>query len=176
MTQENQTHTIEVNYDLPLEDALKAGGYDWANDNLTSEHFPPTRSGIESVEVHLVHPGRGMNTDEPLKEIDKLGLSPGTIEVSLAFGANLDTRDLQREFPIIALGSVWTHPDRGPYVPVLWGHNRKKRDADLWQLEGWLSNYRFLAVMNWEKIGDYLNLRSRKVPDRNVPGTSEYHV
>ena len=115
-----ETHTLEVNYDQPLEEAIKAGGYKWTCSDLNSEHFPRTRSGIETIEVHLVCTGRQMNTDEPWKEIDKLGLRPATIEELLAFGANPDTRDLQRQFLVVALGSVWARSNDHRYMPALW--------------------------------------------------------
>ena len=116
----SETYTIEVNYDLPLPEALEAGDYSWVCSDLTSEHFPPTRSGIKNVEVRLVCTGRQMNTDEPWKEIDKLGLRPATIEELLAFGANPDTRDLQRQFLVVALGSVWARSNDHRYMPALW--------------------------------------------------------
>ena len=141
---ESNTHTLTVNYGQSVEDALKAGNYDWVNDYITSRNFPPTRRGTETVEVSLVHFGRVMTSDEVLEELDRQGLRPATVEELLALGAQYP--DLQRQFPIIALGSVCVGPSGHRSVPVLWSDGRY-RDASLdWLDDDWGSCYRSLAV------------------------------
>lgn len=81
-------------------------------------------------------------------ELDRRGLRPATIEELLAFGAAYP--DKQREFSIIALGSVCIgQPIRRNYVPCLWlesaGRCLGLRGAEL---GGWYANYRFAAVVN----------------------------
>lgn len=141
---ESQTFILQVNYGQSVEEALKAGSYDWANDNLTSEHFPSLRRGIETVEVHLVHFGRSMTPDEITTELEKQGLRPATIEELLALGATYP--DLQRQFPIIALGLVWMNPGGLRRAPVLGGSGCERRARLLWFVVAWSSSYRFAAV------------------------------
>ncbi len=139
---ESNVFTLTVNYDLSIEDA--AGNYDWVNDNITNRNFPLTRRGTETIEAHLVHFGRVMTSDEVLDELDKQGLRSATIEELLAFGA--DHPELQRQFPIIALGSVWVDPGGGRCVPVLWSFGRRRSVGLSWLGYEWLSRYRFAAV------------------------------
>lgn len=147
--QEAQTFTLRVNYDQSVEEALTAGSYDLMNNDLTSEHFLPTRRGIEQVELKLIHFGRQMTSDEVTTELDKQGLRQATIEELLALGADLHTQDLQRQFSIIALGSVWTSPSGNRRVPVLWGDDRERCAGLRWFAFDWRSDYRFAAVSKY---------------------------
>lgn len=143
---EHQIFTLEVNYDQSAEEALGAGNYDSVNENLAGEHFPSTRGGIEQVVVHLIHFGRQMTSEEVLEELDKQGLRSATIEELLALGADPHTKDLQRQFPTVALGSVLTYPSGHRYAPALWGGDRDRCASLHWFDSGWFSGYRFAAV------------------------------
>ena len=146
MTQENQTYTFEVDHDKSVEEMVKAGEYDYVSSDLTSENFPSTCSGVKTIEAHLVHYGRFMTDEEITSDLDGKGLRDCSIKELLAFGANPDMRDLQRELPIIARRSVWTDPLGYRRVPALWSFAHE-RSADLWWLvSGWHSDVRFLAV------------------------------
>jgi len=97
-------YTLLANYDRSVEEAIKAGKYNWFDNNITSNHFPSEEAGAKEVSIELVHFGRNMVTDEVLSELDK-GVRPATLKELLALGEKHP--NLQREFPIIALGSVW---------------------------------------------------------------------
>jgi hypothetical protein len=96
---------VVVNYNRTIEQLVKAGKYDWSNPDITSKNFPSNKKGNAQVSIQLVHFDRTMTSDEVLKELDKQGLRPATLPELLAFGAKYP--DKQREFPIVALGSVW---------------------------------------------------------------------
>ena len=93
-----------------------------------------------------------MESDVMIAEMDKRGYRPATIEELLALGESHPA--LQREFPIIALGSCWMIPHgAGSLVPGLWAIFGDRYLAVGW-LESrldynslrWDDNYRFLAV------------------------------
>ena len=100
--------------------------------------------GKVDLEIVLVHFNRDISSEDALKEMDALGLRPAKIEEPLAFGETHP--DIQREFPIIALGSVWRgrNGDRGVPFLVGWGGRRGLR-LD-WFEVGWIGRCRFAAV------------------------------
>ncbi len=95
------------------------------------------------IEFELVHLNKDVSTDKALAELDKQGLCPALYEELLAFAAKYP--ELQKQFPIVALGSVCRYDDDlySPYVR--W--NDVERDLDFyWIDDGWCDRYRFLAV------------------------------
>lgn len=54
--------------------------------------------------------------------------------------------NLQREFPIVALGSVWRDGGGGRHVPVLGCGGAGRRLSLGWFEFGWDDGYRFLGV------------------------------
>ncbi|MFH1990409.1 MAG: hypothetical protein ABIJ19_00960 [Patescibacteria group bacterium] len=85
-----------------------------------------------------------MGTGEVLSELDKMGLRPVTLKELLALGEGFP--NLQREFPIIALGSVWDS-DNFRHCPRL-GGDTSERILFLSWITGrwWGDGYRFAAV------------------------------
>jgi len=100
-----QMYPIIVNYERSVEDGVEAGHYDWVNSNITSEYFPTERKGTAKVEVKLIHFNRSISTDEALRELDRMGYRPAELHELLVFGEKY--QKIQREFPILALGSVF---------------------------------------------------------------------
>ena len=138
--------TLSVNYSRTVEDGIKAGKYDWSNSDITSGHFPTKHcpGSEEGVKIELVHFGKNMNTEDVLSELSKKGLRPAELHDLLVLGEKHS--DLQREFPIIALGSVWQAPDGNRRVPYLYGHG-SERSLDLsWVGSRWIGSCRFAAV------------------------------
>ena len=116
------TYSIAVDYTRTLAAMIAAGEYDYINLDVTKAHFSiqrpsankvasdggPYRKSVnqnKNTEVVLVHLTRVASEDEALFHMDKLGLRPARIEELLAFGEKYP--DLQRQFPIVALGSRW---------------------------------------------------------------------
>ncbi len=138
------TCPVTANYDLTVEKAIKAGKYDWSNSDINSKNFPSDRKGTAEVAIELVQFGRYMESDEVLAELDKQGLRPATLPELLAFGAKYP--DKQREFPIVALGSVWRY--RGGYrdVAYLYSYAGDRYLNLSWLGSRWGASYRFAAV------------------------------
>lgn len=136
--------TVEVDYTKPIADMVTAGGYNYANPNITAENFPVTGNGTVECEVILVHFDRNIKSEAAITELEQMGLQPAKIEHLLALGAKHP--DLQREFPIICLGSSWVDSDGDRDVPCLddWG---ARRSLDLhWFGDVWVGDCRFAAV------------------------------
>lgn len=135
---------LSVNYDLPLTEAIDAGNYAGVNSSITSQNFPPTKHGKTDLEIILVRYDRRMTSEEVLSALDKEGLRPVELPEFLAFGAEYP--ELQRQFSIVGLGSVWK--DRKGYrnVPCLYEAS-EARYLDLhWWDDGWYSFSRFAAI------------------------------
>lgn len=129
------TFPVTVDYTLPLMEMIKAGRYDWVNPDITEEHFPVKGEGIREVVVELIHFGRFMETDDVLRELDRLDLRPATIEELLALGAKYP--EVQREFPVMALGSVWQGPVGYRDAPFLHGDGSERVVFLFWLGYGW---------------------------------------
>lgn len=137
------TCTLQVNYDLRLEAAVKAGKYDWVDGYISDKHFPSKRSGLAEIGIQLVHFNKVMSSKDILKELDEMGLRPAELSELLAFGAKYP--DEQRKYPIVALGSVWHGWYDCQYVPCL-ERCGGKRGLDSRFAYGWNECNRFLAV------------------------------
>lgn len=139
----NKVFTVMVNYDLPLKEMIKAGEYDWVNSDITQKYFPVKGNGQAERELILVHFGRSMSSDKVLNELTRQGLKPAKIEDLLALGSL--RKELQRKFPIIAFGSVWTIPDGYRFVTYLSGRDSERRLDLYWYDLVWGDICRFLA-------------------------------
>lgn len=143
---EKNIFTVTVDYDQALAQMIKAGNYNWANDDITSDHFPTVGVGQEECKFVLVHLDKPVTTKEALEEIRRRGLLPAKIEHLLAFGAKYPEK--QREFLIVELGSVWVDP-RGRRRVACLAENVGERELGLsWSVPGgeWPGHCRFLAV------------------------------
>ena len=133
-----------IDYDRLVEDGIKAGKYDWKNDDIMSKNFPSQETGTREATVELFRYGKDMSTDEVLAELDKQGYRPATLKELLAIGEKHP--DLQKEFPIFALGSVWQNPSDGRGCPCLSGGGSKRRLILDWIDFRWDGRCRFAAV------------------------------
>lgn len=137
-------YSIMVDYSQSLAKMVKAGNYDWVNSDINSKHFPLKGKGKHKLEAVLFHFNRSIESDEAIAEMNKQDYHPATIEELLALGKKYP--DLQKEFPIIALGSVWRGPGGGRSVPCL-DRGGSERFLSLgWFGYGWDAHDRFLAV------------------------------
>ena len=135
---------IRVNYAMSVKEMVKLGNYDWANSDINTRNFPTTRTGKADIEVELLHFNRKISSGDALKEIDKLGYRAAELHEFLAFGAKYP--DVQREFPIIELGSVWRRSDGYCSVASLF-RDGLERYLDFGSLGSiWLDCCRFAAV------------------------------
>lgn len=134
---------VVVDYSKTLDEMIAAGLYDWKNDNINAKNFPVDGKGTSAVNVELIHFNRTIESNEALNELDKMGYRPATLPELLAFGAKYP--DKQREFPIIALGSVWRRLDFRCVACLVCGGGRRGLRLR-WLLNGWRADDRFAAV------------------------------
>ena len=84
----DNTFHLVVAYAMSVGEMVAAGKYDWANSEITSEHFPVARQGKSEVEAKLVHLNRYFGSgDEVLRELDRMGYRPADLAEGLTFGA-----------------------------------------------------------------------------------------
>ncbi|MST04401.1 MAG: hypothetical protein EXS49_02440, partial [Candidatus Pacebacteria bacterium] len=108
---------LTIGYSLVLEQMIELGNYDWKDPAITAKNFPlERRDEKRQVKGILVHYGRDMSTDAVLSDLNAKGLRPAPIDELLALGAKHP--DLQRKFPIVALGSSFVYGG-GRYYPYL---------------------------------------------------------
>jgi hypothetical protein len=136
--------TITIDHDRSVEEMVRAGKYDWSNDDITSKHFLSDRKGTTQVRIQLIHFNRAMESDDVLHELDKQGLRPATLPELLALGEKHP--ELQRQFPIVALGSVWRRLFGDRRVACLYGHVGGRRLRLNWFDGRWCGDCRFAAV------------------------------
>jgi len=138
------TYRVTVNYALTLEQMIQAGKYDAINPDITESNFPVNVRDNGEVKVHLVPFDCIMKTDDVLVELNKQGLRPAELPELLALGAQYP--ELQRRFPIVALGSVWQDPDRIRDVPCLYGRSSRRNLVLIHFHCGWGGSCCLLAV------------------------------
>ena len=141
------TYTVTVNYSLTKPQMIAVGNYDYVNDFLRDND--PVEGKIEGagqVEVALerIHFNQVISTTDALKEIKKMGREPARLEHLLALGAKHP--NLQKEFPIVALGSVWQYPHDYRGVAYLGGWDGGRRLDLSWSDDDWFGSCRFLVV------------------------------
>lgn len=81
-------------------------------------------------------------SEDAIAKLDKMGLRPGTVEELLAFGATFP--DMQRKFPIVALGSSAELDGRRAVAYLFGGDSGRRLNLDCWG-GAWVGRYRFLA-------------------------------
>ncbi len=119
-------------------------GFDWVNGDINPETFPLEGNGLFlNLGFTFVHLNRNATSDEALAAMEREGLRPATFAELLAF--SLKYPELQRQFPIVALGSsALIRGDRR--VPYLDGHSRVRNLRLNWVGRAWNADCRFLAV------------------------------
>ena len=134
-------YRISCNHNI-IADMVAEAKCDYSNPDITDENFSVESWDGERV-VEPIHFGEVLSSDDVEKKLDKMGLRPATITELLAFGAMYP--EVQRKFPIIALGSV-TSLAGDRYVAYLDGRG-SRRYLDLsWRDKYWREFCRFLAV------------------------------
>ena len=136
--------SVLVNYGRSVADLIAAGNYDWKDRDVNDRNFPTVRSGEARVDIILVHFNCYISTKDVLAELDKQGLRPAELPELLVFGATYP--DLQRQFPIVALGSVWRGLDGFRCVPCLSGGDSERGLSLFWIGRDWVALCRFAAV------------------------------
>lgn len=138
---------LVIDYSRTLQEMINAGNYGWTNSNITEKNFPisleMTGKKVE-VSAKLFHFNREISSEDAISEMDKAGYRPATLAEILALGEAQPK--LQRQFPIIALGSVWRRADGNRDVPSLNVDGSGRRLYLDWFDGDWSADCRFLAV------------------------------
>lgn len=137
---------VVLDYDMTLRQMIEAAKYDWMNDDITEEHFPFNKRENGEVELHVVHFGRDIRTKEVLARLDERGLRPAELPELLALGATHP--NLQRDYPLVALGSEWRNPGGGVDYAILGERGDRRNLLLIWSGsdDEWHDYYRFVAV------------------------------
>ena len=139
-----QTFRVLVDYSKSLAEMIQAGNYDWKNNDITQDHFPTKGNGQQEVEVVLFHFGRNISSDDAIAEMERAGYRPARIEELLALGASQP--ELQKQYPIVGLGSVWRDPSGLRRVPYLFWDDSGRRLRLHWLEGDWRESCRFVAL------------------------------
>jgi len=130
---------------LTLKSLIEAGRYDWVNTDITEDNFPMPEGFTLGTEPKLFHFNRSISSEKAIEEMVRDGYRPATIFDLLGFGAK--NPELQRQFPIVAFGSVaQSGGHRG--VACLGGGGAGRRLDLSWVVINWPGSSRFLAVRN----------------------------
>lgn len=135
---------LTVGEKATTEEMVRAGEYNYASENITTANFPITRHGPRKL--YLVHYKKDMDTKEVEAAVAAMGDKElALVEDLLAVGAHPKHKELQREFPIICLGSSAVL-DGARLVPSL-SRWYGRRELDLDDCGGrWRALCRFLLV------------------------------
>ena len=143
-TRDGPAFEVCIDYALSFNEMVRAGKYDEVSSNITAEHFPVKGKGNMNVKIELVQFSLDISSEQVLTQLYQTGRRPAVIEELLALGAFYP--EVQRQFLIVALGSVWRSPDGFRSVAYLGGDTHKRSlYLTLWS-SGWSPRYRFAAV------------------------------
>ena len=138
------TFKVTVNYGQTLKEMIEKGKFNWVNDNINSKNFPIEGKGQVETEVVLFHFNKTITSEEVIKEMEKEGYCPANIAELLALAEK--EPDLQRQFPIASLGSVWRGPSGFHDVSCL-SRSISARYLNLyWFEDSWNDDWRFAAL------------------------------
>lgn len=135
--------SLTVDYDQSLVEMVAAGNYDSVNPHIADDNFP-VGSGEPEVEAVLVYLDHVASYNKVIQGLGRRDLRPATLPELLAFGAKYP--DLQRQYPIVALGSVWAARFGIRRVGCLWSYYGQRKLYLLWYVFRCDKKDRFLAV------------------------------
>lgn len=137
-------NVVDSFYALSLAEQIKAGHYDWSNPDITAEHFPQPSRGTPVEKLKLFHFNRTVSTAEAIRLMAVEGYEPANIAELLNYGAQNPNE--QKQYPIIALGSLWSDWRGYRCVAALF-EDAGERRLDLGcSGDDWSGRCRFLAA------------------------------
>lgn len=138
---------LTVDYTKTVDQSIVGGKYDWKNKDVTAERFLVSSEMIgKKVDIFggLFHFNCNTRSKDAISGMDKEGFRPATLMELLALGTVYP--ELQRQFPIIALGSVGRDSGGHLCVPCL-RVGGLGRGLNLYGLAYvWGAQFRFLGV------------------------------
>ncbi len=138
---------LNIDYTKTIEQFITDGNCDWKSAAITSKTFPisPEMTG-KNVEVSakIFHFNRDISSEDVISEMDKAGYRPAVLMELLVLGFLFP--ELQRQFPIIALGSTWRDAVDDYRVPCLDVDGSGRGLSLRWFRIRWDAYCRFLGV------------------------------
>ncbi len=141
----NETFELVVDYDKTLQQMISDGDYFSASPDITEEDFPKPKelSGKVNIIAKIFHFNQEM-TDKSVKdEMKKEGFCPAHPFELFALGEVQP--ELQRQFPIVALGLVFCDVDGGRSAVYLSSSGGGKRKA-----------YLYYSTFPWDNLCRFL--------------------
>lgn len=138
---------LNIDYTKTIEQVIADGNYDWGNSNINAKNFPisPEMTGKKvEVSTKLFHFNKDISSDNAISKMDKDGYRPATLMELLVLGFLFP--ELQRQFPIVALGSVWHNALDDRCVPFLDVDDSRRELYLRWFDDDWDAHCRFLGV------------------------------
>ncbi len=139
--------TLIVDYTKTIDQAIDDGNYDWENYKITAKNFPVSPEMIgKKVEVttKLFHFNYQISSKDAISEMGKNGYRPANLRELLALGFIFP--ELQRQFPIVALGSIFHRIFLPNCVPVLDVPISQRELYLCWFTGVWAPRFSFLGV------------------------------
>jgi len=140
------SYSVSIDYSKNVEQMNKDGNYNEVDNDITSAHFPSDEKGQAEVPIKLVGFYHGINSEDVIKEMGNMNppLRPATLKELQSLG--VAQPDLQRNKPIVALGSTWRASRGYGRVPYLYGLESHRGLGLLSLAGGWSSRWRFATV------------------------------
>ena len=126
------------------EEAVKAGNYDWANNNVNSRNFPLRPRPVGQKTIEFVEFDHDSISEEAIEKARKRGLERPTYEDALDFGEQYPEE--QRKHPIVFLHEPWQSPGGSLLVLVLVNYSSKRNLNLHWFSYRWNRTFVFAFV------------------------------
>ncbi|MBU1202933.1 hypothetical protein KKH39_02740 [Patescibacteria group bacterium] len=139
---EGGVYRLEVSGDS-ISDMVRRGNYDWTNSNINDDYFTADAPHEANI-IIFKHFGEDMSTKAVLKALDDDGLRPATMSELLELG--ICYPELQKQFPIVALGSISQDPYGDRSVGFLYSVDGQRELGLDWIDDDWYDHFRFAAV------------------------------
>ena len=110
-------YPVRINYKLTLSQMIALGNYKIVDSDILAENFPLINSGQTDVDLAVFLFDRRISTAEITIQMGLENCDPAKIEHLLAYGAKYP--EMQKQFPISALCSVWRISINLYMVPTL---------------------------------------------------------
>jgi len=138
---------LTIDYNQSLKRMIALGRYDYKNIDIIEKNFPlPIELKNKKVTVSgkLFYFEKSISGEDAISEMEKVGYRPATLVELLALGVKYP--EMQRQFPIIALGSIWRSANNCRYSPYLYVSGRDRELNFDWFGASWSGFCRFLAI------------------------------
>lgn len=140
------TFDVRVDYNATVEDLVKAGRYGWADEDITSAHFPSQKVGVVRLKMAVVCFDRFTESEDDLAAFEQAGFRGPALKETLAFGARHPKEQLKYAIVGLSQEAFWRDPFGLRLVPFLWGGGSGRGLGLRWFDDGWGVYFRFLVV------------------------------